>query len=168
MRKQHFDFIIDKQEEFDKKVLRFYPRQSNVHGFGDELPKAWDDVYKTYMTFSVLCYRESDDIEGKYEKPYELFSYNYDEGEGLRILRGVLAEINTDEEKDEYTIIPFGDGIDWEINKDKRDDNCYIFTMINSESGLCYRFRLNRSRINEFYNVLDDFLEHMLEHSVDI
>ena len=168
MRKQHFDFIIDKCDGFDKKVLRFYPRQSNVHGFNNQPPNAWEDVYKTYMTFSVLHYWENDYVEGEYEKPYELFNYYYDEGEGLRVLREVLSEIVTDESKDEYTITPLGDGIDWEINKDKRNNDCYIFTMINSESGLCYRFRLEQNRITEFYNVLNSFLEHMLEHSVGI
>lgn len=173
MRKRKFDFIIDKWEGFDKKVLRFYPRQSNVHGFDDEPPTTWEGVYKTYMTFAVLHYYEDDDNEGKYETPYELFSYYRDEGEGLRYLREVLSEMITEECQNEYNITPFGDGIDWEIYKDdryvdKEGNNMYIFNMINGYSGQCYRFRLCKEEIKEFYNVLDDFLEHMLEHSVGI
>ena len=168
MRKRKFDFIIDKSEGFDKKVLRFYPRQSNVHGFSDDSPTTWEGVYKTYMTFSVLRYWEDDDNSGKYERPYELFSYYYDEGEGLRYLREVLSEMITDKCQDEYEIIPFGDGVDWEIYKDRSNNRYYIFNMINSRSGQCYRFRLNKSEIQEFYNILNDFLEYMLKHSVGI
>lgn len=173
MRKRKFDFEIDKWEGFDKKVLRFYPRQSNVHGFGEEPPTTWKGVYKTYMTFAVLHYYEDDDDEGKYERPYELFSYYRDEGEGLRYLREVLSEMITEECQNEYNITPFGDGIDWEIYKDdryvdKEGNNMYIFNMINSHSGQCYRFRLCKEEIKGFYNVLDDFLEHMLKHSVGI
>lgn len=173
MKKRKFDFIIDKHEGFDKKVLRFYPKQSNVHGFGDEPPTTWEGVYKTYMTFSVLYYSECWDNEGFYEKPYELFSYYSDEGEGLRFLREVLSEMITEECQDEYNITPFGDGIDWEIYKDdryvdKEGNNMYIFNMINSHSGQCYRFRLCKEEIKGFYNALDDFLEHMLKHSVGI
>lgn len=173
MRKRKFDFIIDKWQGFDKKVLRFYPRQSNVHGFGDDPPTTWKGVYKTYMTFAVLHYYEDDDSEGKYERPYELFSYYRDEGEGLLYLRDVLLEMTTEECQDEYIITPFGDGVDWEIYKDKKyvdkeGNNIYTFNMIDSNSGQCYRFRLYKEEIKEFYNILNEFLEHMLEHSVGI
>lgn len=173
MRKKKFDFIIDKWQGFDKKVLRFYPRQSNVHGFGDDPPTTWKGVYKTYMTFAVLHYYEDDNSEGKYERPYELFSYYCDEGEGLLYLREVLADILFGECKDEYEIIPFGDGVDWEIYKDKKyvdkeGNNIYTFNMIDSNSGQCYRFRLYKEEIKEFYDILNEFLEHMLEHSVGI
>ena len=95
MRKRKFDFIIDKWEGFDKKVLRFYPRQSNVHGFDDEPPTTWKGVYKTYMTFAVLHYYEDDDNEGKYERPYELFSYYRDEGGRIEIFkRGFIRNDN--------------------------------------------------------------------------
>lgn len=164
--KKHFDFIIDKYEGFDKKVLRFYPRHSAVHGFSDEPPKSWKGVYKTYMTFSVLRYWEDDDNEGKYERPYELFSYDSDEGEGLRYLREALASI-LEGSKERFDIIPFGDGVDWEIYKAKIS-KYYTFNMINSRSGQCYRFKLDIKEIKDFYNVLNEFLEYMLEHSVGI
>lgn len=40
--------------------------------------------------------------------------------------------------------------------------------MIKSYTGLCYRFSLEIDTIKEFYNVLDDFLEYILKHSVGI
>lgn len=40
--------------------------------------------------------------------------------------------------------------------------------MVNKWSGKCYRFKLYKKQIIEFYNVLDDFLEYMLNHSVGI
>lgn len=166
--KRNFDFLIDKDEGFSKKVLRFYPKQSRVHGFGDEPPKEWEGVYKTYMSFSVLMYEECWDNEGFYESPRELFSYYRDEGEGLRELREVLSKILAGEGKSEYSLVPFGDGIDWDVVKHKKKDDVYIFTMINSYTGLCYKFSLTLNRIEDFYNVLDDFLEYMLKHSVGI
>lgn len=166
--KRKFDFLISKDDGFDKKILRFYPKQSTVHGFGDEPPTTWKGVYKTYMTFSVLLYDECWDNEGCYETPYELFSYYRDEGEGLRTLREILKEIITNDCKEEYTITPFGDGIDWEIKQRKGRPDMYTFTMINSATGLCYRFNLNLDNIKEFNNVLNDFLEYMLKNSVGI
>lgn len=166
--KKKFDFLIEKDDGFYKKVLRFYPKQSKVHGFGDEPPTDWEDVYKTYMTFSVLMYDECWDNEGFYETPGEIFSYYRDEGEGLWILRETLKEIIDGKGKDEYNLVPLGDGIDWDINKHKQKDDTYIFTMINAYTGLCYKFSLYINRIQEFYNVLDEFLEYMLKHSVGI
>lgn len=167
MMKRYFDFVIDKWEGFDKKVLRLYTKHSSVHGFDDNPPKTWNSVYKTYMTFSILRYWEDDDNEGKYERPYELFTYDCDEGDGLLNLREVLKDIMDGSKQKEYTIMPFGDGIDWEISNTQNSKE-YRFTMINSKSGQCYRFRLTPDEIKEFYNVLNSFLEYMLKHSVGI
>lgn len=166
--KRNFDFIINIDEGFDKKVLRFYPKQSKVHGFDDEPPTTWKGVYKTYLTYSVLLYEECWDNEGFYETPQEIFSYYRDEGEGLLDLREVLYLIIHNDDKTEYNIKPLGYGIDWEIIQDKNKKDTYVFTMINSEIGLCYRFKLNLDEIKEFYSVLDEFLEYMLKHSVGI
>ena len=172
--KKHFDFIIEKNEGLDKKVLRFYTNTSHVYGFRKEPPKTWKGVYKTYMSFAVLRYWEDDEIEGKYERPFELFSYYCDEGEGLRYLREVLHEILTNNEKDEYNIIPFGDGIDWEIKKEEFENlesksvKLYKFTMVNDRSGQCYRFRLLPEEIKVFYEILNNFLEYMLNNSEGI
>ena len=163
-----FDFVIE-EGNGNKKVLRFYPIDSNVHGFDEEAPETWEDVYKTYMTFSVLRFWEDWDKKGVYEtEGHELFSYYKDEGEGLRYLREVLQEIIFGVAENKYYIRPFGDGIDWEIVKSSKYKCEYTFTMVNSESGQCYRFYLNRKKIEEFYNTLDDFLEYMLKHSEGI
>ena len=165
---EDFDFVIE-EGNGNKKVLRFYPTDSNVHGFDEEAPKTWEDVYKTYMTFSVLRFWEDWDKKGVYEtEEHELFSYYKDEGEGLRYLREVLQEIIFGVAENEYCIRPFGDGIDWEIVKSGKCKSEYTFTMVNSGSGQCYRFYLNKEKIEEFYNVLDDFLEYMLKHSEGI
>lgn len=165
---KNFDFIIDLDEGYSKKVLRFYPKQSRVHGFNETPPSKWEGVYKTYMTFSILLYEECWDNEGFYGIPCELFSYYRDEGEGLLELREILREMLTDNCKTEYSLIPFGDGIDWEINQDKRRADVFVFTMINSYTGLCYRFSLDMVKLKEFYEVLNEFLEYMLQHSVGI
>lgn len=166
--KRNFDFIISKEEGFDKKVLRFYPLQSKVHGYDDESPKEWKEVYKTYMSFSVLHYYEDYESDGKYERPYELFSFYRDEGEGLIRLRDILFEIIFENNKETYNILPFGDGIAWELSRDKGNIDGFMFNMVNNSNGQCYRFYLKKPQIKEFYEVLTNFLEYMLKHSVGI
>ncbi|BAE47735.1 hypothetical protein G8T64_11945 [Clostridium botulinum C] len=162
--KHHFDFLIDNFKGISKTVLRFYPRRSHVHGFNDVPPSKWEDVYKTYMTFSVLMYHTNVD-ETEYETPCELFSYCADEGEGLRELRELLGTMSSDRSKIKGRVLQFGDGIEWEID---RDNDLYITTMIDNQTGKAYRCYLNINQIKEFYNVLDEFLEYMLAHSEGI
>lgn len=36
--KHHFDFIIEEEKDSEKIIMRFYPRQSHVHGFDENIP----------------------------------------------------------------------------------------------------------------------------------
>lgn len=165
--KHHFDFLINEEKDFQKTALRFYPKQSHVHGFEDYAPDKWELVYKTYMSFSILNYYKYEETD-PYETPDNLFSYYGDEGEGLRILRDILKEMLSNKAKDEYSITPFGYGVDWEICKHKYDKNLFVFTMIDNLTNQAYRFYLEQSGIQEFHNVLNEFLEYMLAHSEGI
>jgi len=165
--KHHFDFLIEEEKDSFKTVLRFYPKQSHVHGFNEDSPSTWKEVYKTYMTFSILRYDKWDETE-PYETPCELFGYISDEGEGLRLLKVVLEEILSNNSKDEYEVIPFGYGVDWYISKNKIHNDEYIFLTVDNLTGQAFRFCLKENKILEFYNILDVFLEYMLKHSEGI
>lgn len=164
--KKNFDFVISADKDCDKIVLRFYPKHSHVHGFGEEAPNSWDRVYKTYMSFAILKYCFNSKKQ-TYDSTNILFENYGDEGEGLRILRDVLNDILVGEHKEYYEITPFGYGVDWEV-RDKRKNFNYDFTMIDNLSNKAFRFVLNKEKIQEFYNVLNEFLEYMLSNSEGI
>lgn len=56
-------------------------------------------------------------------------------------------------------------GVNWEIKRCKYNKDLFMFTMINNLNNQAYRFYLKQSRIQEFYNALNGFLEYMLVHS---
>lgn len=77
--KRHFDFCVGKQEGFYRDIIRWYPNTTHVHGFGDKVPRTWEEVYKTYYSWRVL--RQYLDAEGNVvpEKTKVLFSMMFDE-----------------------------------------------------------------------------------------
>jgi len=119
------------------------------------------------MSFSVLRYYKSD-YDNSYDNPITLFSYKYDEGEGLLVLRNVIKEILSNNCKPKYEIIPFGDGVDWNIEQDKNNKNIYTIQMFDNSTGQGYRFNIGKENLLKFYNVLDSFLEYKLIHSQGI
>ena len=51
--KRKIDFVFEDEGRW-RKVFRFYPRRSHVHGFDDKYPKNWKEVYKVYYAWSLL------------------------------------------------------------------------------------------------------------------
>lgn len=154
--KKHFDFVINNTEDI-KTVIRFYPCRSHVHGFDENIPpNKWENVYKTYLTFSILNYYWED------KPPSIMFTSYMDEGEGLRYLRDYLDHIINKNDKRKYDLLPFGSGAEWIIERNRNIFSFYIFSYFKNNG---FRFGLNRNRIQDFYDVLNDFLEYMLKHS---
>lgn len=155
--KRHFDLIVCNDADI-KTVIRFYPRQSIV--FNEYLtPNNWEDVCKTYMTFSILNYYWAD------IHPSVMFKSIKEDGEGLRYLRDVLKYIIDKNDKKKYRVLPFGDGAEWII---ERNRNIFTFNVFAYFYNNGFRFTLHKNKIKEFYNVLNEFLEYMLEHSETI
>lgn len=163
--KRSFDFVIKEDDGVSKIVLRFYPKKSRVYTFVDEPPKSWDEVYKTYMTYSVLCYstyKTKNIIPST--TPDVLFSSSIDEGEGLLDVRQTISNILNGDLKKEYLIYPLSFGVDWEIREMPKNKDTYIFTMIKNITGEAFRFELPKEKLNEFYTVLNEYLEYILKY----
>ena len=50
---EHIDFII-KEDEYEKIIFRFLPRESHCHSFSDEPPTCWRNVYKVYYAYEII------------------------------------------------------------------------------------------------------------------
>lgn len=166
--KRNIDFTIVENEDW-KTVLRFYPKDSSVHSFDEERPKNWDEVYKTYMTFSILHYCKDRDTNGRLkEQPKIIFTSYMEEGDSLLYLRYELNRILEKKPKKSCRAIiyPFGLGTEWHIEKHRKSKTYKIEIWNENNEG--YRFNLSFEGIAKFYEVLDYFLEYMLKHSQPI
>lgn len=163
--KRNFDFVISEDNGFSKIVLRFYPKKSRVFSFDESVPKSWDEVYKTYTSYSILRYNTCKlDIIPTSSTPDVLFSFSIDEGDSLLDLRQALYSIIQGSQKTNYDIYTLTFGVDWEIRTLPKENGMYKFTMINNLTGQAFRFELSKEKLIEFYNVLDSYLEYILKY----
>ena len=162
--KRNIDFRI-RDDEMERITLRFRPRLSHVHGFGDTPPKKWEEVYKTYFCYDIIR-RWKDEYSSSEVMYYEPF----DECSALNEVSYIIGGIITGFEFERTLAHPFGDGTSWEIEK----FNCpgktdYVrFTLFQSYTSKGYRFSLPVDRLQEFKKTLDYYLEYMLQHSEGI
>lgn len=181
-KKRKIDYIIE-QEDDERLIFRFYPRQSSCHSFGDEPPKSWSDVYKVYYSYAVIKqwkFNPDDQWESEI-----MFYESCDECSiidevGQRCL--LLADGYETFERDDGEIIPlldkkifpYGMGTEWTISKytcpgwdDKNGYTYYKFTLFDYfDKG--YRFRINEEDMKSFGEYLLGCCEYMLTHGDQI
>lgn len=179
------DFIISEEDD-ERLVFRFYPRQSNCHSFNDERPKSWNDVYKVYYAYSILNqYKFEPNDEWETEVVFECgcdeCSIIDEVGMAcLGLASGKTQKIFEHEGKKHVwsylneRMRPFGDGVDWTIHKFDNQwayDNLpgakyqeyYEFVLWKCDN-VGYKFTLESERINEFGEYLERCCEYMLVH----
>ena len=125
-KKRKIDFIIE-QEEDERLIFRFYPRQSSCHSFGDEPPKSWSEVYKVYYSYAIIKQWKFDP-EGQWESEI-MFSSGCDECSTidevafvcLQLAEGKEVFVREEDGKKfqllNRTMMPFGMGVNWTISK---------------------------------------------------
>lgn len=171
------DFILH-DDEFETVVFRFRPSKSSCHGFYDDPPSCWDEVYQVYYSYSIF-------VKYKYDNSSELlFDCPYDEDSMIGELASRCSHIAdgqtsvdlkiSDNDNDErcYTLKlldnefhPIGYGVHWDI-KHIVDDLYVIYAF--RQNGVGYRFRLNQKRMREFADYLNKCCEYMLAHGEGI
>ena len=156
--RKFFEFVIS-DDEFERRVMRFYPKTTHVHGFGDEPPKTWDEVYKTYLSFAVLYF------DKEYKKATVEYSARWDECSGLNEL------VNWIENKEKFDepfmhLRVFGDATQWIIIPFGPDR--VVFTLYPIYQGSGCTFFLDNEQLSEFAEVINTYLEHSLKHSQGI
>ena len=171
--KRKIDFILY-ENDLEKIIFRFYPRQSSCHSFGDEPPKSWNEVYKVYYCYKILKYFKDDD--GNIEYYYILFDSECDEcsaiGEvaaRLKYLSEGKKEVTVNYHNDAYTIqlldneiYNFGYCVCWTIKDGYH--NSYKFELFRDIDDVGYRFWLSKEKAYEFGAYLNYCCEYMLEH----
>lgn len=129
-----------KKHHIDAKLgdetVRFYPRQSSVHGFDYRCPKSWDNYYKEYLSFAILYQNEFMREENR--APEMVFECSCDECSSLlnlncylylwlqdtsykdeaRLTCVTLRDCKT--VKDDVTLITLGDGAEWKIKRARK------------------------------------------------
>lgn len=124
-KKRKIDYIIE-QEDDERLVFRFYPRRSSCHGFGNEPPKSWSDVYKVYYSYAIIKqwkFNSEDQWESKI-----MFSSGCDECSAIDEVAFVCSQLYEGKEvfirEDRHEIqllnrpiMAFGMGVDWTISK---------------------------------------------------
>lgn len=180
-KKRKIDFIL-KEENDERLIFRFYPRQSSCHSFGDKPPKSWSNVYKVYYSYAVIQQWKDDPEDQWYSE--KVFYEHCDEcsiidavgkrclllADGIETLRHgtEMKLLNT-------PIFPFGMGTEWTISKkcipvchdhDDEEKLChtyYKFTLFDwFNKG--YRFSIQADKLKPFGEYLINCCEYMLAH----
>lgn len=133
--------------------FEFDTKHSHCHSFNDNPPKSWEEVYKVYYSYNLYAERDGEKTE--------LFNAYCDEGSSLDAVGYALQE----PKKKYYCILPFGDGIMWEISR--RYEKCEI-TLVEMISRRAYRIYLANQEAKKFGKFLVSCCEYMLAHGEGI
>lgn len=155
---KNFAFLIKKTDD-ETIGFRFFPKRSHVHGFGDECPKSWSEVYKVYYDWCIY---------------HTIFGdrssfYVWDEGSALADLANVITRFAAADKTDSALLNAFGDGADWDIRyfvNAECDMRSFEFCAWNHHKG--FRFNLERDDALRFAAFIRRTLAYMLEHSEPI
>ena len=169
--KHHFAFILE-ETEFHRDIFRFYPRNTHVHGFGDEPPKTWQGVYKVYYSWAILRQYFKDGTK-EIEQTDRLIDMQCDECSRIPNLVAIIDYVDKENEIFDYPTIgqPAGD---WRIEKVNIDNgyekpyDLYKFVVFDNWLDVGYRFYLRDSRIDEFKDYLNKINQYALDHSEGI
>lgn len=165
--RKHIDFIFDDCGK-ERKIIRFYPRRSHVHGFGEDCPHDWQAVYKVYYAWSVLHqYRCFEDAVWE---SCTVFESNTDECSVLENLGKLVEIVPIGKTLD---VCALGDGVDWQIKHIAADEKFkqaeqYQFVAWKHYDNVGYRFWLNVEDTARFVKYLHFVNEYMLAHSEPI
>ena len=182
-KKRKIDYIIE-QEDNERLIFRFYPRQSSCHSFGDELPKSWSDVYKVYYSYAVIKQWK---FNPEYQWESEIMFYEHcdecseiDEvGQRCLLLADGMEVFKREDGREipllNQRILPLGMGTEWTISKhvcteygyfeDEEDVVTTYYTFMLFDYGdKGFKFTLEDKDVKAFGEYLLGCCEYMLAH----
>lgn len=165
--KKRIDYIFN-EEENERKIFRFYPRQSHVHGFGEECPQSWDEVYKVYYSWKIIHqFRDNKNSEWESDTVFEM---SFDECSALGEIPYKTKSLKFGEET---FFGAMGYGADWIIHYYEGDRRFspkpyYNFIVWNNFTNQGYKFNLSQEESQQFLKYIDYVEEYMLKHSEPI
>ena len=168
-KKRKIDFILYENDD-QMIVFRFLPRQSGCHSFNDNPPTKWEEVYKVYYSYKIFRRWKDDNFSEL------LFNSNCDECSVIDEIAARIKYIVAGEKSitmnymnEEYTIEllnnevrSIGYGVSWIING-LRESNLYEISLWNHDE-IGYRFCLEKDKLAEFGEYLNECCEYMLAH----
>lgn len=152
--KKKMDFILV-YNAYYKDILRFYPRETRVHGFADKPPKSWDAVYKVYYSWSI--FRQYDDNKKL------LFDIHCDECSMIPSLSTIIKEVIKTGKTFNYPTLG-QPAVDWIISKRNKKYQYYDYQVYNNWTNQGYRFTLNKKKTVEFCDWLDKINQYALKN----
>lgn len=170
MKKKHrIDFTLY-ENNYSKVIFRFFPQQSNCHSFNDAPPTTWSEVYKVYYYYEIVKKYTDEDKERVvlWKSGCDECSIIDEVAYRIPLVLEGKKKVEVEYSNAKFTInlldsemIPCGDGVFWNIHK--FDKNNYEFTMWNC-NDVGYRFLLDRNKMKEFGEYLNECCEYMLAH----
>mgnify|MGYP003571243834 CR=1 FL=1 len=143
----------------------FYPKESHMHGFRDEPPKTFEEVYKVYYSWSIEEVTDAHPGE-------EVIHMRCDECSAVLDLALLIRHCLQNEEDGEC--LSCGqEGSIWELKYYRKNppltykDNI-CFSVWSNYTYKGYRFWLDVDEANEFAQFIDDVNNHMLENGEPI
>lgn len=166
--KRKLDFILS-EDDMTRKIFRFYPYRSHCHGFHDDPPKKWDEVYKVYYAYAILLQWKDDNGNIEPESTDVLFDAWCDEGSVIDTIGYVCEHLEECKNELDKKIYPFSsDGNSWEIEKFRGVSvNIYTINLWNT-FGVGCKFNLYEEEMKPFGEYLSSCCEYMLNHSEGI
>lgn len=138
----------------------FYPKESHMHGFHDEPPKTFKEVYKVYYCWAI------EKTKGPHPAK-SLFSIGCDECSALTDLSEVIRQCIRDK-RDKRYLTAGQDGSDWHLFFGFCPPARVGFYVFSNFTNKGYRFYLETERAEQFADFLDEVNNHMLENGEPI
>lgn len=163
--KRKLDFVLS-EDDMTRKIFRFYPYRSHCHGFHDDTPKTWKEVYKEYYAYAILLQWKDDNGNIESESTDVLFDARCDGGSVIDTIGYICEHLEECKHEDVYPFSP--DGVTWRIEKLKETSlNIYSISLWDS-FGVGCRFSLCEEEMKPFGEYLNKCCEYMLKHSEGI
>ena len=155
--RDYFEFQIF-ETEYERRVLRFYPKTTHVHGFHDEAPKTWDRVYKIYLSFDVVHFDKYLDTSKV------VYDARYDESSSLEAVADTIMDPSF-LKKPVQEILALGYATQWILVP---GETSTLISMYPLNGGAGYTFIVFNERLAELAKIIKEYMALALENSEGI
>ena len=170
---EKIDFVIHEGND-EILIFRFLPQQSSCHSFNDNLPTKWEEVYKVYYAYEIIkMWKDDNSIEQEFYCGCDECSIIDEVSARIKYIIEGKETVTVNHNDKEYVIelfnkeiYPFGDGVSWTINKiiNMWDDEVGYEIILWKYNHYGYRFYINKDKLKEFGEYLEECCEYMLTH----
>ena len=167
------DFVIHEDND-EILIFRFLPQESNCHSFDDRLPTKWEDVYKVYYAYEIIkVWKDDNSIEKEFYCYCDECSIIDEVSARIKYIIEGKESVTVSHNDEDYVIelfdeeiYSFGDGVSWTINKiiNMWDDEARYKISLWKYNHYGYRFYIDKDKLRDFGEYLEECCEYMLAH----